>query len=121
MMQKEAVVRAAKKMSKMFSKSEWLRDEKISVSLIILIDGGAERLSIEKRNHQNVMLGEISNIPFIIKMFRVWEFIYMIVTKKKSLEDVKPWASIIKIAAETPVYLKVIVAAMTSPIWATEE
>lgn len=42
------------------------------ISLIVLIVGGADMLIAININHQNVMFGDINNIPLNNIIFRVW-------------------------------------------------
>lgn len=105
----------------MLIKSNCVKDEKIKVSLKVLIDGGADKFNIEKMNHQKEIFGEIKRRPFNERIFREWEFIYKIVIRKNKLDEVKPWAIIIRIAAVVPISLNVKEAEITKPIWATEE
>lgn len=59
-------------------------------SLAKLIDGGADMLIAKKINHQNVILGKIFVIPLIDKIFRVWNFEYIIFTRRNRADDDSP-------------------------------
>lgn len=52
----------------------WISLDIIIISLIILIDGGAEILIAIKINHQNIRLGNELISPLKEIMFRVWYF-----------------------------------------------
>lgn len=91
------------------------------ISLKVFIEGGAEILAAININHQNVILGNIINIPLNEKIFREWYFIYKSLVNMKRADEVNPWAIIIIIAPSNPILFKVISPVNTNPIWATEE
>lgn len=91
------------------------------ISLNKLIVGGAEIFTDVNINHQNVMLGNDVIIPLKDRMFRVWNFVYIILTNKNKAEEDSPWATIIIIAPFLPIIDRVNNLARISPIWATDE
>lgn len=95
--------------------------EMIIISLIVLIVGGAEILIAININHQNTILGDIEINPLKDKIFREWYLIYMSFTSKNNADEDKPWAIIIRILPNIPVFLIEKIPIKTSPIWATEE
>lgn len=60
------------------------------ISLIRLREGGAAMLKMEKRNHHNMIEGEIERRPFIKNNLRVLEKEYIIPANKKRAEEHKP-------------------------------
>jgi len=74
----------------------------IIISLIVLIDGGAEILIAININHQNVMLGDIIINPLKHEILRVWYLWYRSLVNRNNAEDDKPWAIIIIIAPIKP-------------------
>lgn len=93
----------------------------IRISLIVLIDGGAEMFIAIKINHQNTMFGVIVINPLNIIMFREWIFIYRSFTSRNKADDDIPWAIIIIIAPINPILFIEKILDRTNPIWATEE
>lgn len=93
----------------------------IKISLIVLIVGGAEIFRAININHQKVMLGIIVIKLLNISMLRVWNFIYKSLVKKKSADEVKPWATIIIMAPILPRRFIEKIPHKVNPIWATEE
>lgn len=91
------------------------------ISLIVLIDGGAEMLVAININHQNVMFGAIIIIPLNIIIFREWYLLYISFTSRKRADEDNPWAIIIIIAPIIPIVFIVKIPVRTNPIWATEE
>ena len=47
----------------------------IKISLIVLIEGGAEILIAINMNHHQTMFGVMISNPFINKIFREWVFV----------------------------------------------
>lgn len=74
----------------------------IIISLIVLIDGGAEILIAIKINHQKVILGIIEINPLKEEIFRVWYLKYKSFVNKNKADEDKPWAIIIIIAPIIP-------------------
>lgn len=93
----------------------------MKISLIVLIEGGAEIFIAINKNHHKVILGVTIINPLNIIMFREWIFIYKSFTKKKSAEEDIPWAIIIIIAPVSPIWLSEKILHKTNAIWATDE
>jgi hypothetical protein len=93
----------------------------IIISLKRLIEGGTEMLIAIKMSHQNVRFGNDLVIPLNEIMFRVWYFIYMILTRRNNAAEDNPWATIMRIAPFSPVGESVNNLVRISPMWAIEE
>lgn len=93
----------------------------MKISLIVLIDGGAEILRAININHQKVILGINIKIPLNKIIFRVWYFEYKSFTRKNRADDDSPWAIIIIIAPVNPIVFIENNPVNTNPIWATDE
>lgn len=93
----------------------------IIISLIVLIEGGAEILIAININHQNVMLGDIIIIPLKEEMFREWNFIYISFVNKNSADEDNPCAIIMIIAPINPIWFIENSLIKTKAMCATEE
>lgn len=78
-------------------------------------------LIAKKINHQNVIFGKIFVSPLIDKIFRVWNFEYVIFTSKNNAEEDSPCATIIIILPLNPRRVIVNNEVSTMPIWAIDE
>lgn len=100
----------------------WFNSPDINrISLKVLIEGGAEMLRDININHQNTVLGISVNIPFNMRIFRVWYLKYKSFVNKKRADDDNPCAIIIIIAPVRLIELRVNKPVRTNPIWATDE
>lgn len=91
------------------------------ISLIKLIVGGAAIFAADIKNHQKVIAGKKVIIPLVRNNLRVCVVSYVIFAKANRAEEHKPWAILIDRAPSQPHVLEVIVAAVRSPMWPTDE
>lgn len=91
------------------------------ISLRRFIDGGAPRLAADERNHHMAREGKSVSIPFVSNRLRVCVVSYDVLAKANRAELHNPWASIIPNDPCQPQLEFVIVPAVRSAMWATEE
>lgn len=91
------------------------------ISLIVLIEGGAEMLIAMKINHQNTMLGDDDHIPLNDKMLRDEYFVYKSLVSMNKADDDIPCAIIMMIAPERPKKFILNNPMRTNPMCATDE
>lgn len=91
------------------------------ISLIVLIEGGAEMLIAMKINHQNEMFGKRFIIPLNIMIFREWYFKYKSFDNINRALALKPWAIIIIIAPYILIVFMEKILAKINLIWAIDE
>lgn len=72
-------------------------------------------------SHQVVIIGRILWKPRVSNRIRVCVRSYVMLARQNSIDDVKPWAIIRAMAPAKPHGVCVISAAMTKPIWLTDE
>lgn len=72
-------------------------------------------------SHQVVIIGRMLWKPRVSIRIRVCVRSYVMLARQNSIDDVKPWAIIRAIVPAKPHGVCVISAAMTKPIWLTDE
>lgn len=72
-------------------------------------------------SHQVVIIGRMLWKPRVSIRIRVCVRSYVMLARQKSIDDVKPWAIIRAMAPASPHGVCVMMAAMTKPMWLTDE
>lgn len=92
-----------------------------STSLARFKEGGAAILQAEKQNHQKVIEGNKANNPLVTYILRDCVVSYLILANENIQEEHRPWATSIERPPCHPQEVPVIMPAVASPIWLTEE
>lgn len=83
--------------------------------------GGVAMFIRFAESHQAVIIGRMLWKPRVSIRIRVCVRSYVMLAKQKSIDDVKPWATIKVIAPAKPQGVCVMMAAMTRPMWLIDE
>lgn len=96
-------------------------DVRSRISASRLIEGGLAMFLIEAMNHHMEMFGKMVMSPLVRNRLRVLVDSWVMPARENRAGDESPWASIMARAPLQPHVDMDVIAAITSPIWATDE